>query len=265
LRGGESGPVISRGHPEFSDLVEQIVQGNMPPDDADPLNEGQIAAIRRWIEAGAPADEEIAQVDAGASISDEDRSFWAYQKLAPRQPPEVASADRVQTPIDAFVLAKLEPLGLSLAPEAHRVTLLRRVYFDLLGLPPSPHEMTQFLADQGDQEYERLIDRLLASQHFGERWGRSWLDWSGYVDVYGKDNDFAIIKPLEGRWLYRDYVVRAFNHDKPWDRFLIEQLAGDELVDWRNSELLTPEMTELLTATGFLLCADDDSWASPTL
>jgi len=119
--------------------------------------------------------------------------------------------------------------------------------------------MLQFLADESDQAYERLIDHLLTLEHFGERWGRSWLDWCGYVDVFGRDNDFAIIKPLRGRWRYRDYVILAFNDGKPWNRFLIEQLAGDELVDWRSAEHLTPEMVELLTATGFLLCADDDS------
>jgi hypothetical protein len=259
LRGGDSGPVISRGHPEFSDLMDQIIEGRMPPEGADLLDNDQISVIRRWIETGASADEEIAPVDLDALISEEDRSFWAFQKLARHEPPKVTGANRVRTPIDAFVLAKLEPLELTLAPEASRVTLLRRICFDLLGLPPSPQEMLQFLANESDQAYEQLVDRLLASEHFGERWGRSWLDWSGYVDVFGRDNDFSAIKPLRGRWRYRDYVIRALNHDKPWNRFLMEQLAGDELVDWRNAEHLTPEMVELLTATGFLLCADDDT------
>ena len=259
LRGGKSGPVIARHRPEFSALVELIVTGKMPPDDAEPPSEDEIDVIRRWIEAGATADEAVDARLANDVISDEDRQFWAYQPLVRCEPPEVNTAQRLRTPIDAFILNRLEPLELSFADEADRRTLLRRAHFDLVGLPPSPDEVDAFISDDSPNAYERLVDRLLASPHFGERWGRSWLDWSGYVDVYGKDNDFAIIKPLEGRWRYRDYVISSFNNDKPIDRFLVEQLAGDELVDWRNAQRYTPEIVELLTATGFLLCSDDDT------
>lgn len=259
IEGGESGPVLSRGHPENSDLLDQIVEGAMPPDDAPPLDSNQVAVIRRWIAAGAPADEPVQPLSTDHFVSEKDRQFWAYQKIARPEVPHVTDSDRVRTPVDAFVLARLESQGLSLAPDSPPATLIRRVYFDLTGLPPSPNAVRDFLADPSDLAYERLVDRLLSSEHFGERWGRSWLDWAGYVDVFGRDNDFSIIKPLEGRWRYRDYVIRAFNQDKPLDRFLLEQLAGDELVDWRHAEHFTPEIVELLTATGFLLCSDDDT------
>ncbi|HEY2251783.1 MAG TPA: DUF1549 and DUF1553 domain-containing protein, partial [Planctomycetaceae bacterium] len=176
-----------------------------------------------------------------------------------QEPPTVKHGDRVRTPIDAFLLARLETKGLSFSPDADRATLLRRVYFDLVGLPPAPEEIDAFLADTASDAYDRLIDRLLDSPHYGERWGRHWLDAAGYVDTIGSDNDAAIIKPREGAWRYRDYVVSAFNSDKPYDRFLLEQLAGDELVDWRNAAKFTPEIKELLIATGFLRSAADNT------
>ncbi|MBI3839673.1 MAG: DUF1553 domain-containing protein, partial [Planctomycetia bacterium] len=169
------------------------------------------------------------------------------------------NAAPVRTPVDAFILAKLEERGLRLSPDADRLTLLRRASYDLVGLPPSPEEMDAFAADSRGDAFERLIDRLLASPHFGERWGRHWLDAAGYSDITGGDNDAAIIKLSDGKWKYRDYVVRAFNQDKPYDRFLIEQLAGDELVDWRSAASFTPEIQDLLVATGFLRNAADDT------
>src|SRR5262249_22493559 len=153
---------------------------------------------------------------------------------------------RVRTPIDAFILAPLEVQGLSLSPDADRPTLLRRACLDLVGIPPSPEAAAEFLADESLQAYERLVDRLLASPQFGERWGRHWLDVAGYVDTVGFDVDVDLIITSEGKWLYRDYVIRAFNEDKPYDRFLHEQLAGDELVDWRRAPNFTPEIRDLL-------------------
>ena len=259
LRGGKSGPVITRGHPEFSDLLDLIVKGKMPPEGEDPLGDVEIKIIRRWIEAGLPADEQLHLATSDHLITEEDRRFWAYQTLVPHVPPKVADPEQVRTLIDQFVLAKLDQQGLTYAPDATRATLLRRMTFDLIGLPPSPEETDRFLDDKSPEAFGKVVDRLLDSDQFGERWGRHWLDWSGYVDVYGKDNDFIIMKALDGKWRYRDYVVRSFNNDKPIDRFLVEQLAGDELVDWREADHYTPEMVELLTATGFLLCGDDDS------
>ena len=258
-RGGKNGPLIARHRPEFSALVQLIAEGGMPPDDAERPDVEEIDVIRRWIEAGAPTDEKVVRRVADDWLTDEDRQFWAFKPLARHKPPKVNNTQDVRSPIDSFVLDKLEPLGLSLARPADRRTLVRRVHFDLIGLPPTPDDVDAFVADERPDAYERLLDRLLASPHFGQRWGRSWLDWAGYVDVYGKDNDFAIIKPLEGRWRYRDYVIDSLNDDIPLDRFLVEQLAGDELVDWRNAERYTPEIVQRLTATGFLLCSDDDT------
>lgn len=258
LRGGNGGPVISPGHPEFSELLDQLNEGKMPPDGHAPVHPDKIAILRNWIAAGTPADEKVPATTGHDLVTEEDRQFWAYQPLAPGAVPRIRS-NQISTPVDAFLLQKLNPLGLSFTETADRITLIRRASFDLTGLPPAPDEVAAFLADKDPDAFERLLDRLLSSVHFGERWGRCWLDWSGYVDVHGKDNDFVIIKPLESRWRYRDYVIRSFNQDKPFHRFVLEQLAGDELVDWRNVEHFTPETVELLTATGFLLCGPDDT------
>jgi hypothetical protein len=192
-------------------------------------------------------------------VTDVDRGFWAFRP--PRMPavPQVAGAHRVRTPIDAFLLARLKQRGLAFAGDADRYALVRRVTFDLIGLPPTPAEVDAFVADTRPDAYERLLDRLLASPHFGERWGRHWLDAAGYVDVLGGDNDLGTIKLGAGKWRYRDYVVRAFNQNKPFDRFLTEQLAGDELLDWRSTPRYSAEMQELLVATGFLRVASDDT------
>jgi hypothetical protein len=164
-------------------------------------------------------------------------------------------------PVDAFLQTQLERRDLTFSPRASRPTLIRRLYFDLLGLPPEPERVDEFGNDPRPDAWERLVDRVLSSPHFGERWGRHWLDAAGYVDVYGTDNDASIIKVLPGRWRYRDYVVRSFNEDKPMDRFLVEQLAGDELYDWRSAKAFTPEISAALVATGFLLSAADDTYA----
>jgi hypothetical protein len=153
----------------------------------------------------------------------------------------------------------LEAKGLTYSAEADRVTLVRRVYLDLWGLPPGPEEVDAFLSDGGPDPLERLVDRLLASPHFGERWGRHWLDVVGYADTVGFDGDANNVILSEGKWRYRDYVIDAFNKDKPFDRFVTEQLAGDELVDWRTAKAFTPEMRDLLVATGFLRTARDQT------
>jgi hypothetical protein len=171
----------------------------------------------------------------------------------------VQNAQRVRTPIDAFLLAQLERSGLTFAPDADRLTLARRAALDLLGLPPSPAEADAFLADSRPDAYERLLDRLLASPHFGERWGRHWLDVAGYADTVGFDVDANTLVQSAGKWRYRDYVIAAFNRDKPYDRFITEQLAGDEMDDWRGATRFTPEMRERLIATGFLRTARDQT------
>ena len=261
LRGSHSGPVIYEGFSDKSVLVRKLASREMPPPDAgEPLTPFEIRTITDWIDKGrfvdfvdveprrAPAD----GLRKSVEITEEDRQFWSFQKPVDVAPPKVQSVGLVRTPIDRFVLARLEAGRLSFSPDAPKATLLRRVFFDLTGLPPTPAQVEEFLNDDRPDAYEHLIERLLASSSYGERWGRHWLDVVGYVDTAGKD--FNPIDPTlsEGYWRYRDYVIDAVNKDTPWDRFLTEQIAGDELVDWRNADSYSPEMLELLSATGFL-------------
>jgi hypothetical protein len=189
----------------------------------------------------------------------EDGDHWAFRPPVRPGPPAVRHPDRARTPLDRFLLAALEARSLSLAPEADRATLVRRVSFDLTGLPPAPADVSAFLADSSPDAYERMVERYLASPHYGERWGKYWLDAAGYADSNGyfsADSD----RPLA--WKYRDYVIRSLNADKPYDRFVREQLAGDELAGYRPDGDVTPEMVELLTATHFLRNAPDGTGES---
>ena len=181
-----------------------------------------------------------------------ERSHWAFQPVRRPTPPSVSHADLIQSPVDAFLLKSLEASGQTFSPPADRATLLRRVKFDLVGLPPTPDELAEFLADESPDAYEQLVDRLLASPHYGETWGRLWLDVVRFADTAGYNAD--PLRPLA--WQYRDYVIRAFNEDVPYDRFLAEQLAGDELFpDDRNARI----------ATGYLRMWPDESNASNIL
>jgi hypothetical protein len=193
------------------------------------------------------------------AVAEDAKPHWSFQPLQAIPVPETQEHDRIRNGIDAFILHDLQRDQLSLAPEADRPALIRRVSFDLTGLPPSPDEIHAFAADDSPQAFEKLLDRLLESPHFGERWGRHWLDNAGYVDVQGLDNDAAIISTTENKWLYRDYVIAAFNRDLPFDQFLREQLAGDELVDWRAAPHYGPDTEQFLIATGFLRNAADDT------
>jgi hypothetical protein len=184
---------------------------------------------------------------------------WAFRPPARPAVPHVRNPGRLRTPIDAFVLARLEDKGLSFAPDADRITLLRRAYLDLWGLPPAPEDVDAFLADDQPGAWERLLDRLLASPHFGERWGRHWLDVAGYNDTVGFDIDANLLIIAEGKWRYRDWVIAAFNRDLPYDQFVRDQLAGDERVDWRRAREFTPPIRDALIATGFLRNAQDES------
>jgi len=261
LRGGDNGPAVVKGSAEESLLFKRIANGSMPPGSEKKLTAEQVETIRRWIVAGAPAAGSygpVTQAEAPA-VTVKDRQFWSFRKPVRPKVPQVGQSNGVRTPIDSFVLAKLEEKKLGFSPEADRVALARRAYFDLLGMPPSPQEMAEFEADLSPQAWERLIDRLLASAHFGERWGRHWLDAAGYVDAQGLDHLITDDKTAEGKYLYRDYVLRSFNEDKPYDRFLAEQLAGDELVNWRSAQRFTEEIKSALIATGFLRTAADDT------
>ena len=260
-RGGESGPAIEPGKPEASLLLKRIKAGEMPPGPAK-VSAREIAVLEKWIAGGAKtAREEPAEIGKGLGITAEERSFWAFQPIARPRVPASVTAPAVHPqpsslnhqPIDAFILAKLQERGLSFGTEADKLTLIKRACFDLLGLPPSREEIEDFLSDDAPDAYERLIDRLLASPHYGERWGRHWLDAAGYADSEG-DGNVDTSRPYI--YKYRDYVIRALNDDKPLDQFLAEQLAGDELVTppFKN---LPPESIEKLIATGFLRMAAD--------
>jgi hypothetical protein len=256
LRGGDSGPAAVKSDLEHSLLIDKIDSGEMPPPGERKLSAEDKATLREWIARGMPAANPDAIPAPVSSVRDADRQFWSFRPLGPVVVPHVSSVS-ARTPVDAFLAARLEVQGLSFSPEADRATLLRRLYLDLLGLPPTPEELDAFIADDAPDAYEREVDRLLASPHFGERWGRHWLDVAGYVDTVGFDVDATLIITSEGKWRYRDWVIRAINEDKPYDRFITEQLAGDELYDWRRAERLTDEMRDALVATGYLRTARD--------
>ncbi len=261
LRGGENGAAIVRGDPDASLLIDLVARRQMPPDAAaDPLaavSAGDLAVLRRWVRTGAASSEQVESLPPRAQITEKDREFWAFQPPRKRGVPTVKTSARVRTPIDAFLLEKLEPQGLAFSPDAEKRALIRRATLDLIGLPPDPARVEAFVADDRPDAYERLVDELLASPHYGERWGRHWLDAAGYVDAKVDIDLATIYSSNEAMWRYRDWVIRACNDDMPFDRFLVEQLAGDELVDWRTAERFTPEMLALLTATGFLRTVDD--------
>ena len=221
LEGGEHGPAIVEGKPEESRLFQMVQSGKMPKEKAK-LAAEEIALIRKWIAHGAKtARPEPGDPDA-VGITAEERSFWAFQ---PIQNPKVPEGSK--HPVDAFLLRRLHAEGLSFSAVADKATLIRRATVDLTGLPPTPEETKKFITDQSPDAYEKLIDRLLTSPQYGVRWGRHWLDVAGYADSEGyneKDTERA------WAWRYRDYVVNAFNKDLPWDQFIHEQLAGDEMV-----------------------------------
>jgi mono/diheme cytochrome c family protein len=257
-KGGESGPAIMPGNSGKSLLQKRITSGEMPPEGNAPLTPVQIAVIARWIDAGAKtAGLEPENVGSGLLITAADRSYWAFQPIRRPKAPTIKNAVRVRTPIDSFVLSRLEEHGGTFSPDAARLTLLRRAYFDLLGLPPTPDEVDRFLADDRPDAWERLIDHLSSSPHYGERWGRHWLDVAGYADSEGYTNDDT---ERQWAWKYRDYVIRSFNADKPFDEFIQEQLAGDEMV-LPPYENLKPEEVDKIIATGFLRMAPDGTGA----
>ena len=259
--GGESGPAIVPGARDESLLYRRVASGEMPPVDLK-LTPGEVATIGRWIDSGAAtAGPEPEKLDPGVQITAEERAFWSFQPIPRDVPiPSFTSSDRVRTPIDAFLARKLRANSLAFSPDAPRAVLLRRAYFDLVGLPPTREELAHFLADNDPRAYERAIDRLLDSPHYGERWGRFWLDVAGYADSDGY-SDADTVRPFA--YKYRDYVIRAFNADMPFDQFVTEQLAGDELVTGELKNL-SPEDQALLAATGFLRMAADGT-ATPAI
>jgi len=236
LAGGDTGPAVVASEPEKSLLIEAIRYTNhdlqMPPKKR--LSDAEIRDLEQWVKMGAPDPREAIQAGIQARVIDvnEGRKFWSFTPLAEVEP-------RAELTIDTFIQAKLRETGLHSAPPADKRTLLRRATFDLTGLPPAPEEIEDFLADQSPTAFDRVIERLLASPHYGERWGRHWLDVARYADTNGMDENVA----FGNAWRYRDYVVRAFNDDKPFDQFLIEQIDGDLVVRKREDAIF---------ATGFL-------------
>ena len=253
VKGGESGAAIRVGEPATSNLLKRVKSGEMPPSEKK-VPAAQVAILEKWIASGATtARDEPESIGPGLGITAEERAYWAFQPVRQPEPPTVKDRSRSRSAIDLLVERKLESVDLSLNVEADRFTLLKRATFDLIGLPPSKEEVEQFLTDTSPDAYERLLDRLLASPHYGERWGRHWLDVAGYADSEG-DGSVDTIRPYI--YKYRDYVIRAFNSDKPFNEFVIEQLAGDELVPQPHKNL-SPELQEKLIATGFLRMAAD--------
>ncbi len=264
LEGGESGfPALVPGEPANSPMYFAVTRLDpdfaMPPKDNDRLNDDQVHAMFQWIQHGAlwpdsAREEEIlasgewsysdglivktseARTESWARRKYKPEDLWAFQPLTQPDPPVKNDTDH---PIDAFIQQQLDAQHLNPAKRADKRTLIRRVSFDLLGLPPTPEDIEAFLNDDSENAWEKLIDKYLASPHYGEQWGRHWLDVTRYADTDGFSNDYS--RP--NAWRYRDYVIRSFNEDKPYDQFVREQLAGDEL---------DPNNPEMLIATGFL-------------
>jgi hypothetical protein len=240
LKGGDTGPAVSLEAPAESLLVQAInyqtyempPSGKLPPD--------EIALLTRWVERGLPwtpgqsEDEAEPASHAPPPVNDETRAHWAFRPVERPAVPAVQDEAWPQNPVDAFVLARLQAAGLRPAAEAPKAALVRRAYYDLTGLPPEPADVAAFLADEAPDAWPRLVDRLLDSSHYGEKWARHWLDLVRYAETNSYERDGA--KPFV--WRYRDYVIRSFNEDKPYDRFVLEQLAGDELPDGSRESLI---------------------------
>jgi hypothetical protein len=230
LKGGDDGVAIVPGEPDKSLLIKAVRHGDedlkMPP--KKQLTDEQIAVLVQWVKMGAPYGEMKAAAVAagkGRKITAEDRNWWSFQPVRAVKMPEVTDGGWARTPIDKFIFAKLQAAGLQPAPEADKPTLIRRVYFDVIGLPPTAEEVERFVTDPAPDAYEKVVDGLLKNPAYGEKWARHWLDLVRYAESDGYKSDS--FRPLA--WRYRDYVIRSLNDDKPYDRFLMEQIAADEL------------------------------------
>src|ERR1041385_4039552 len=256
-KGGPRGPAVVPGQPDESLLIKAIRYTDpdlqMPPKNKKLSNE-QIATLEAWVKMGAPMPAGT-PASRGTDVAKVRAKHWAFQSVSKPKRPSVKNARWIQTPVDDFILAKLEANKIKPTPAADRRTLIRRLSFDLTGLPPTYEEVEGFVHDKDPQAYSKLVDRLLSSPHYGERWGRYWLDVARYADTKG-----YLAGGEERRYpfsfTYRDYVVRAFNEDKPYDQFLVEQIAGD-LVAGRTNVLAGKDASahgdnRNLAALGFL-------------
>ena len=252
LKGGDSGPAVVPGNPEQSALIRAVRYTDpdlkMPPKDKK-LSDQEIADLTTWVQMGAPDPRTYkSAVAANNNWGANPRAHWSFQPIRKYAPPEVEETNWVTSPIDNFIVAKLEKNGMKASPMADKRALIRRATFDLIGLPPSPEEVKAFVDDTSIDAFAKVVDRLLASPQYGERWGRFWLDTARYSDTKGdikkqKDTPF-----YANAWTYRDYVVRAFNEDKPFNRFIMEQIAADKLP--------TDKDRSTLAALGFLTLGD---------
>lgn len=255
-KGGKNGPAMIPGDPNASLMMQRIESEACPPRDLllkffvrrPPASEVEI--LRKWIAAGAPVGNvvpDVATTEPDPLVTDEDRQHWAFQ-------PPKASAN-VKS-IDEFILKKLREKGLTFSPEADRDTLIRRTYLDLIGIPPTLAEWKKWHGSKDSDWHHKLVDDLLASPRYGERWGRYWLDVAGYADSEGGTSADPV---RQVAWKYRDYVIRSFNNDKPYGTFLMEQIAGDELIDHESASVITEQIVDNLVATGFLRMGIDQT------
>jgi mono/diheme cytochrome c family protein len=267
LAGGKSGNAIVPGDPDASMVVDKVTEGEMPPKGA--LSHQEIAAVRAWVEAGATYASE--PLVARRAVAD----WWSLRPIRNVLPPHFSGADAawIKSPVDAFILGGLNSRGLSPAPEAEPAALIRRLTFDLTGLPPTTEEVDAFVADKNPHAYEQLVDRLLASPHYGERWGRHWLD----VVRFGESQGYETNLPRPSAWPYRDYIIRAFNRDTPFPQFVFEQLAADTILAVRapifddtsshtergDAEAMVDWLTQ--AATGFLVGGTHDIVGNQTV
>ena len=249
LKGSDKGPAVVKGDPENSRLIQAVRylrDIKMPP--TGKLTARQISDLTEWVQLGAPWPNAQTPGSAGKDKNEKwspsDSDFWSFQPVRTQAPPVVTAKASARSPIDNFVLAKLQKEGLTAASPAGKLTLLRRATFDLTGLPPNEAEIQEFLADSSPKAFEKVVERLLASPRYGERWGRHWLDVARYGDSTGGDEDFR--NPYA--WRYRDYVIQAFNTDLPYDQFITEQIAGDLLPAGKPGEV----NVRGIVATGFL-------------
>ncbi|MBI3867683.1 MAG: PSD1 domain-containing protein [Verrucomicrobia bacterium] len=270
LRAGKQGSNVVVGYPDQSPLIRRIRDGKCPPNKrlveagVKPVSSPEIERIEAWIAAGCPESGPKADVAGSPEdplVREKDRDFWAFRPPSRPSLPATVPKEEARNPIDAFLLRRLREKGLGFSPEAPKQALLRRLAFDLTGLPPTPEEVESFLADDSPSAYETRVDRYLASPRYGERWGRYWLDVAGYSDTEGRREQHL---PRPFAYRYRDYVIRALNADKPYDRFLLEQIAGDELADYRGAAEITQEIEDNLVATAFLRMGPDPTWANIT-
>ncbi len=246
VHGGDRGPAIVPGAPDKSLVIEAVQQQGelkMPP--KSKLKESDVAILSTWIKEGAPWPGGAAVISTrSGGPSPQERKFWSFQPVVAPALPKVRNTAWLKSPVDAFILAKQEAVGIAPVKPADKRTLIRRATFDLIGLPPTPDEVAEFLADHSPDAFAKVVDRLLASPAYGERWGRHWLDVVRYADTAGETADY----PVPEAYKYRNYVINSFNADKPYDEFLREQIAGDILAAAGPPQ----RYAERVTATGFI-------------